>query len=140
MSRVPTNPPGYKISLIMKYETNLYPGDYSTGTFYEGIVYVESETQTKEVSERFLQTGEIDLYTCLNRYDRTRDLSETLSTVYFLCHDTELNLDKQIFVRTKHIFGDGFRCDKKSGDKYFYWLFIENCAEEPKIPWFSERS
>lgn len=115
----------FTVSLVHKYETSIYKGDFSHGTFFEGSIIVDSQKEVDDIIERFREKGEIELYEAVDRY-----LSEEISTnktlLQFCNTNIDNNFDKNKYERRKHVFGNGYvYYDKRYNYKYYYWLIIE---------------
>lgn len=127
-----------EISLVHKYETNFFNGDYSRGTFFEGSIFVPSD-QLDDIVKKFQKTGEIELYAATDRY-LSRKKSEKVSKFRFMNPDPANNFDGQTYSSVVHPFGTGFiHYDTKYGYTYFYWLEISlNYDDSPNLDKFSE--
>jgi hypothetical protein len=58
----------YEVTLSHYYETHLFRGDYSNGTFKEGSMLVRTLAEAKRIHARFRLAGEITIYLCRDRY------------------------------------------------------------------------
>jgi hypothetical protein len=115
----------FTISLVHKYETGLYKGDYSHGTFFEGSIIANSQKEVDDIVERFKDKGEIELHEAIKKYI-SKDVSTNKTLIQFSNTDLNYNLDKNEYKRMNHIFGDGyFYSTKEHNYKYYYWLKIE---------------
>jgi hypothetical protein len=119
--------PTFRIELVHKYESHLYAGDYSHGTFFEGYTVAKDASERDAIIARFKDKGEIELKRASNRY-LTKDTFDESTLVEFLNPDHEKNLSKWKFERKEHVFGDGFVAKDETcrlGDRcytYFFWL------------------
>lgn len=114
----------YTISLVHRYETGLYKGDYSHGTFFEGSIVVQDEKEVNEIVQRFKDEGEIELHEAVKKY-LSKDISTNKTLLQFCNTDIENNFNKVQYERRKHVFGDGYvYYDKKYNYKYYYWLQV----------------
>lgn len=98
----------YEISLLYKYESGLFHGDYSNGIFLDGVCYADSLTEANQIINKFLTIGEIDLYEPIKRYDSDEKLSGTITTIKFNDPDQTKNLWQKEYKRKKHVFGEGY--------------------------------
>lgn len=114
----------YKISLFHKYDSGLFNGDYSRGTFFEGHNIAQTQEEANDVIQNFLTTGTIELYEATKKYVGS-DVSNEKTIVQFMNNDINLNFYKRKFKRSAHSFGDGFIWHDTGNRKYFYWLDIE---------------
>jgi hypothetical protein len=114
----------FRIALVHKYETNLYAGDYSHGTFFEGALTVSTPEEVQEVVARFKDTGVLELQPCIDKYMSQKVASAT-TKLEFLNPDASKNFDGHLFQRGTHLFGDGFiYYDSKYHYRYYYWLEV----------------
>ena len=113
-----------RVSLVHRYETNIFPGDYSNGTFLEGHVDVASQEEASAIVDRFLTTGEITLHEATDRY-LSRKVAETLTSLKFLDQDRSKNFNRAEYTRSSHPFGNGFVHNER-GYHYYYWLTVSS--------------
>jgi hypothetical protein len=116
----------YQIRLLHKYETHLWSGDYSRGTFFEGSVTVCGGLKDVDVVvDRFKTLGVIELYEATNKYESDCKIADDrLTRLEFLNADVSKNVRGAKFSRQMHQFGDGFVCVNERGYTYMYWLHV----------------
>ncbi len=113
----------YKISLLNRYETCLYKGDYSHGTFFDGCAFASS---LEEIKRLFLDEGIIESFFEATKKYVSNEISTNSKRIEFLNKRALLNFEPNIvFKRGKHAFGDGFFFKSESRYTYFYWLNID---------------
>jgi hypothetical protein len=119
----------FYISLLHKYETSLYKGDYSRGTFFEGSINVSSQEEVLNIFNRFKNEAVIELYKATDRYS-SKTVSETLSRLEFQNKDIVHNFEGHMYQSGDHRFGQGFIYhDTKSNYRYYYWISLVNISK-----------
>ena len=111
------------IKLLYRYETGLFGGDYSRGIFLVGKIDCQ-EQETQEIVDKFLNTGEIELFECTNKYI-SDEISEEKHLIQFMNKDVAQNFNNVAYRRINHAFGHGFVNVDKFNYKHYYWLSIK---------------